>query len=115
MATGALSSAFLRIASIGFFEQIKAAKESGDYLFAMSHHPLLYPFELLEHIPGYDVIHGGKELAARLADAGIQLFLTAHTHQQNITKLTSARGNEIYDVSTASLVGAGACIRKNSV
>ena len=94
------------------FEQIKAAKESGDYLFAMSHHPLLYPFELLEHIPGYDVIHGGKELAARLADAGIQLFLTAHTHQQNITKLTSARGNEIYDVSTASLVGAGACIRK---
>lgn len=94
------------------FDQIQAAKASGDYLFAMSHHPLLYPFELLEHIPDYGIIHGGKELAARLADTGIQLFLTAHTHQQNITKLTSVQGNTIYDVSTASLVGAGACIRE---
>lgn len=94
------------------FDQLRAARESGDGLIAMSHHPLLPPNELLANIDGFTAIHGYKELAPRLADAGLQLILTGHTHMQNITKLTSKRGNELYDVSTASLVGAGACIRK---
>lgn len=93
------------------FDQLREARQAGDYIFAMAHHALLPPFELLKNISGF-TISGYQTLAPRLADAGLQLILTGHTHMQNITKLTSENGNDIYDVSTASLVGAGACVRK---
>lgn len=93
------------------FEQLEEAKQAGDYIFAMTHHALLPPFEILKSLSGF-TISGYQTLAPRFADAGLQLILTGHTHMQHISKLTSEKGNDIYDVSTASLVGAGACIRK---
>lgn len=93
------------------FQQIQDAQQAGEYLFAMTHHPLLPPFELLKSISGFS-INGYESLAPRLADAGLRLILTGHTHMQHISKHTSEKGNSIYDVSTASLVGAGGCIRK---
>jgi len=56
-----------------------------------------------------------KDIRKVYADMGIQLMLTGHTHTHNIGRIFSDRGNAFYALSTGSLVGYPAPIRKLTI
>lgn len=94
------------------FAQINEAKEAGDYIFAMTHHPTLPPFPLYTVISPHEMLGNWEQTTEQLADAGIELMFTGHTHMQNIGYKKTAKGNEYYDVNTSSLVGYPSCMRR---
>lgn len=93
-------------------QQINEAKAAGDYIFMMTHHPCLPPNAIYPLFSKKDMLGDYENMTTLLADNGIKLIFTGHTHMQNIAVKTTARGNEIYDVNTGSLVGYPSVIRK---
>lgn len=93
-------------------QQAKEAAENHETIFAMTHHPLLPPMELYPVISQRDMLGDYKEVSKFLADLGIGIIFTGHTHIQNIKFIETEKGNRIYDVNTASLVGHPSPIRK---
>lgn len=93
-------------------EQAEQAAENHETIFAMTHHPLLPPMELYPVISQRDMLGNYKEVAKFLADLGIGIIFTGHTHEQNVKFIETEKGNRIYDVNTASLVGHPSPIRK---
>ena len=55
------------------------------------------------------------EITTRLADSGVNLVFTGHTHMQNIAVKRTEKGNVFYDVNTSSLVGYPTAIRKVTI
>lgn len=92
-------------------EQIKAAHESGNYIFAMTHYPLL-PFSAIMHLIGDAKLTDWEKTAQTLADAGLDLIFTGHMHAQAVTEYTTAKGNTITDVQTGCFVGCPCAYRK---
>lgn len=97
------------------FEWIKAqaedAKANGQFIVAMTHHPLIAPSPMYEIIGKGDMMGDYEIRREQLADMGIQFMLTGHTHVHDIDKHISPKGNYFYDISTASTVGYPATIR----
>ncbi len=80
---------------------VKKAKEQGAFVFACTHHPLLPP------VPGYKL--GAKYRNMRLpsvghalADCGIDLVLSGHSHFCDVGFMRSDRGNLLCDMTTPS-------------
>ncbi len=85
-------------------QQIQKAKDDGKLLIAMEHH-LLMP-----HIHpilgrGSTCVGDREQVASRLADAGLRLIFTGHSHIQAIDTFTSPKGNKITEVNVGSLCG----------
>lgn len=91
--------------------QIQAAKESGDYIFAMTHYPVL-PGSPVMQLIGDAKIDDWQKTADTLADAGLELIFTGHMHMQSLTKRVSPKGNPFYDVCTGAFVGCPCAYRK---
>ena len=53
-----------------------------------------------------------EKIAALFADNDIHFVFTGHTHMQNINYFDTSKGNRIYDINTASLIGYPSPIRK---
>jgi 3',5'-cyclic AMP phosphodiesterase CpdA len=85
-------------------EQVKAADDAGDFIIAMEHHPVLPPSPVYPLFSGHDMRSYGNK-AALLADAGVQFVFTGHAHMQNISSITTEKGNTLWDINTGSLVG----------
>lgn len=92
-------------------EEIKKAHESGNYIFAMTHYPLL-PFSPVMNLIGDAKLTDWKKRANELADAGLDLIFTGHMHAQAITDYTTEKGNTITDVQTGSFVGCPCAYRR---
>ena len=92
-------------------EQARDAHAQGDFIFAMTHHPVIAPSPMYELIGKGDIDEEHRAFAAYLADLNIPLIFTGHTHTHNIGRGQSPRGNVLYAVSTASLVGYPAAMR----
>lgn len=92
-------------------EQIKEAHESGNYIFAMTHYPLL-PFSPIMNLIGDAHLTDWQKVAETLADAGVDLIFTGHMHAQSVTDYTTVNGNTITDVQTGSFVGCPCAYRK---
>ncbi|HIT52851.1 MAG TPA: metallophosphoesterase [Candidatus Fimivicinus intestinavium] len=93
-------------------EQLRIGRESGDVLLAMGHHPLLPPSPIYPVLSPHEMTAGGPQVAQLLADAGVQFLFTGHTHMQNINFYDSPRGNRLFEINTASLIGYPSPIRK---
>lgn len=83
-------------------EIVRQAKEEGAFVFACTHHPLVPP------VPAYKI--GGTSRNMRsptvchtLADIGITLVFSGHTHFANVAFGCSDRGNVLCDVTTPSI------------
>ncbi len=85
--------------------QAQAAREKGQFLLAMTHHPVLSPSPLYRLIAPGDLLEDGEHRAQQFADLGIPVMFTGHSHIHNISCIHSARGNPFYDVSTSALAG----------
>lgn len=96
-------------------EQAEDARKNGQFIVAMTHHPIIPPSPMYELIGKGDMHRNYKDMRKEYADMGIQLMLTGHTHTHNIGKIFSDRGNAFYAVSTGALVGYPAPIRKLTI
>lgn len=92
-------------------EEIKKAHEAGDYIFAMTHYPLL-PFSAIMNLIGDAKLTDWEKRASEFADAGLDLIFTGHMHAQAITDYTTENGNMITDVQTGCFVGCPCAYRK---
>lgn len=92
-------------------EQIEEAHRTGNYIFAMTHYPLL-PFSPIMNLIGDAKLTDWEECANTLADAGLDLIFTGHMHAQAITDYTTKNGNTITDVQTGCFVGCPCAYRK---
>lgn len=93
-------------------EEIDKAKKAGDYIFAMTHHPVLPPSPIYPPFSERDMLGDWEKTAKHLADKGIKFIFTGHTHMMNIAHLVTEKGNELYDINTSSLVGYPSVMRK---
>lgn len=93
-------------------EQIDEAKAAGDYIFAVTHHPVLPPSPIYPHFSLRDMLGDYEKTSEFLADNGVKFIFTGHTHMMNIAKMTTAKGNDLYDINTASVVGYPTAMRK---
>jgi len=96
-------------------DQIAKAKGEGQFIFAMTHHPVLPPSPIYPIISRRDMLGGFEQTSAALADAGLRFIFTGHTHMQNIAVMTTEKGNKFYDINTGSLIGYPAPYRKVTV
>ncbi len=95
--------------------QIKSAKEAGEYVILMTHHPVISPWDVYAHMVDYEMYGGYRKLSELMCEEGVNVIFTGHTHVQNIRKYTGKNGNSFYDVSTVSLVNASGKMRKVNV
>lgn len=86
-------------------EQIKSAHEDGQFIVAMTHHPMISPSPFYSIIGKNDMMGGHVKRREAFADMGLNIILTGHTHMQDISYCLSEKGNVFYDVTTASPVG----------
>lgn len=91
--------------------EIKKAHESGNYIFAMTHYPLI-PFSSIMNLIGDAKLTDWEKRAREFADAGLDLIFTGHMHAQAITDYTTEKGNTITDVQTGSFVGCPCAYRR---
>ncbi len=87
------------------FQQIEQAKKDGEVLFGMTHHPSLPPSPIYPLFSSRDMLGDWANCTRRLADAGLKIMFTGHTHMLNIADITTPAGNQYWDVNTSSLVG----------
>lgn len=92
-------------------QQIEEAHQSGNYIFAMTHYPLL-PFSPVMNFIGDAKLTDWEMVANKLADAGVDLIFTGHMHAQAVTDYVTENGNRITDVQTGSFVGCPCAYRK---
>lgn len=93
-------------------QQIDDARQAGDYIFAMTHHPTLPPSPIYPLVCPHDMLGDWDKTTTFLADEGIEVMFTGHTHMHNIAKKVTEKGNVYYDVNTSSLVGYPSNMRK---
>lgn len=92
-------------------DEIKKAHDEKQYIFAMTHYPLL-PFSTVMNLIGDAKLTDWENVAATLADAGLDLIFTGHMHAQAVTDYTTRKGNTITDVQTGCFVGCPCAYRK---
>lgn len=95
-------------------QQIERAHADGQYIFAMTHYPLL-PGSAVMNLIGDAKLTDWEKTADFLADAGLELIFTGHMHMQSLTEHISPKGNKITDICTGSLVGCPAYYRKITI
>ncbi len=92
--------------------QIDLAHENGDYIFAVTHHPVLPPSPIYPYFSKRDMLGNYEEVSTFFADNGVKFVFTGHTHMMNIAKKTTEKGNDFYDINTCSAVGYPNAMRK---
>ena len=95
-------------------DEIKKALDSGNYIFAMTHYPLL-PFSPIMNLIGDAKLTDWEKRANEFANAGLDLIFTGHMHAQAITDYTTEKGNTITDVQTGCFVGCPCAYRKVTI
>lgn len=91
--------------------QIKKAHKEGQYIFAMTHYPLL-PFSPVMNFIGDAKLTDWEKRANQFADAGLELIFTGHMHAQAVTEYKTKKGNKITDIQTGCFVGCPCAYRK---
>lgn len=92
-------------------DEIKKAHEAGDYIFAMTHYPLL-PFSPVMQLIGDAKLTDWEKCANTFADGGLSLIFTGHMHAQAVTQYTTKNNNTITDVQTGCFVGCPCAYRR---
>ena len=95
--------------------EIKAAKETGNYVLLATHHPVLPPWEVYRHVADYELYGGYKKLYKLMCEENVRVVFTGHTHVQNIRKYTDELGRWFLDVSTIALANSAGKMRKITV
>lgn len=93
------------------FEQIEDAKKNDQFIFAMTHHPMISPSPFYSIIGKGDMQRDHEQTRELFADAGLQVMLTGHTHVHNIGYVTTKKGNRFYDIASGAVIGCPPVMR----
>ena len=85
-------------------EQAQAAEEKGNTVIGMMHHGLIEHFGMEEEFLADYLVNDYQDISAAFADAGIHYVFTGHMHANDIAAMTTAAGNELFDIETGSAV-----------
>jgi 2',3'-cyclic-nucleotide 2'-phosphodiesterase (5'-nucleotidase family) len=89
---------------VWILDRLAEADAKGKEIIAMQHHGMLEHYSLHEEfLPEY-VIENWETISRKLADAGMHVVFTGHSHAQDITKKITDNGNVIFDIETGSTV-----------
>ncbi|MDY4608932.1 MAG: hypothetical protein SO393_08540 [Eubacterium sp.] len=80
------------------------AKRDGQYIIAMTHHPLVPPSPIFTAVAKGDMLNDYELRRKQLSDLGFDFVLTGHTHMHNIS-YCKIGNKKFYDISTAALTG----------
>jgi hypothetical protein len=92
-------------------EQIKDAHEKDQFIFAMTHHPMIAPSPFYAIIGKGDMQRGHAETRQIFADAGLCCMLSGHTHIHDISYVITDKGNPFYDIACGAMIGCPPAIR----
>lgn len=95
-------------------EQIEDAHRTGNYIFAMTHYPLL-PFSPIMNLISDSHLTDWEKRANQFADARLDLIFTGHMHAQAVTEYVTENGNKITDIQTGCFVGCPCAYRKVTI
>ncbi|MDR2526104.1 MAG: metallophosphoesterase [Oscillospiraceae bacterium] len=84
-------------------EQISKAKQAGQLIFGMTHHPSQPPSPIYPVISKRDMLGNYEENTRRLANAGLRVLFTGHSHIHNIAPTVTPEGNPYWDVNTGAI------------
>lgn len=96
-------------------EQIRIARKEGISVICGTHWPIVSPSPVYELLAKGNTFVNGTECAKLLADEGVRLFFSGHTHIQKVKEIVSDKGNKIYSVQTSALVGFPPKMRKITI
>lgn len=96
-------------------EQVKAARDNGDYIFAVTHHPVIPPSPVYPVVSKSNMIGDYENTAKFFADNGIKFVFTGHTHMQSIRSITTESGNVLYDINTGTISEFPLAFRKVTI
>lgn len=91
------------------------AKEDGAMVICSTHWPIVVPSPVYKLLGKGNFFVNGEQRAKELADMGIQLFFSGHTHIQYMTEITSDKGNKLYSIQTSALPGYPPNMRKITI
>lgn len=85
--------------------QASVAKNAGDKVVVLMHHPLVPHFYQSEKSIATSVVDDYENVRNRLSDVGVNVVFTGHFHTSDIAKAYNADlSRAIYDVTTGSLI-----------
>ncbi len=90
-------------------------KEKGGTVICGTHRPIVTPSPAYEILGKGNTFYNGEKRAKELADMGVRLFFSGHTHIQCTKEITSDKGNKIYSIQTSSLSGFPPKMRKITI
>ena len=97
----------------GHVEKIKA---KGGVVICSAHRPVIAPSPAYAVMgKGNNIFFDGEKRIKELADMGVRLFFSGHTHIQKMKEVVSDKGNKIYSVQTSSLAGFPPKMRKITI
>lgn len=91
------------------------AKEKGAIVTCSTHRPIVAPSPAYEVVGKGHTFSDGEKRIKELADMGVRLFFSGHSHIQCMREVVSEKGNKIYSVHTSSLAAFPPKMRKITV
>lgn len=95
--------------------QCDEAKEKGERIIAVTHHPVLPPSLIYPLFSHRDMLGNYETVTPMLADMGVEFVFTGHTHMQSIEYIDTDKGNRLYHINTGSAIAYPCPYRKVTV
>ena len=93
-------------------KQTEKAKEENAIVICGTHWPIVSPSPAYNLLGKGNYFVDGEKASKLLADMGIHLAFTGHTHIQKVKTVVSDSGNTLYHIQTAALTGYPPKMRK---
>lgn len=94
---------------------VEKGKEKGAVVTCSTHRPIIAPSPAYEVVGKGHTFTDGEKRLKELADMGVRLFFSGHSHVQCMKDVISEKGNRIYSVQTSSLAGFPPKMRKITI
>ena len=94
---------------------IEKAKEKGAMVICSTHRPVVAPSPAYEIVGKGHSFPDGERRMKELADMGVRLFFSGHSHIQCIKEIVSEKGNKIYSIQTSSIAAFPPKMRKITI
>lgn len=95
--------------------QVEKAHEKGATVICSTHRPVVAPSPAYAIVGKGHSFPDGERRMKELADMGVKLFFSGHSHIQCMKEITSDKGNTIYSVQTSSLAAFPPKMRKITI
>ena len=85
-------------------DRLKEAETANKQVFTLMHHGMLEHYTLQATVMPEYIIENWDSISTILADAGMNVVFTGHSHSQDITNKVTPQGHVMWDIETGSAV-----------